>query len=366
MSGKVTVAMLAAYFQETEVTAFFTGMFRARPENYYNAAEVEIDIVRSEEDVSIVVQDLSTGYRMNSDDLYTNKRFKPPIHKEGIALNSHDLLNRMPGEHPFKDPVFRGNIITRMFSGMRKVERKIRNAIELQASQVLQTGKITLTDIDGNPLYVLDYKPKVSHFPTAGVDWDQAGADPLADIENLCVQIRKDSKRTADEITFGSAAWTHFIRNETVQKFMDLRRVDVGSITPMSRRGDGAIYRGTLEVGNNKLDMFTYDGWYKDPTDGEVKPYVDPIKVIVRATSGRLDATFGGIPNIGQILGVTGRLLPELPNRFSSADNRIDMFTNVWISDDGENLFGGVGARPLMIPTDIDSFGCLNTGITLS
>ena len=105
---------------------------------------------------------------MNSEDLYTNKGFKPPIHKEAIPINSYDLIKRMPGDSPFKEPDFRANVITRMFNGMTKVERKIRRSIEVQASQVLQTGQVTLTDYNGNALYTLDYKPKPSHFPTTG------------------------------------------------------------------------------------------------------------------------------------------------------------------------------------------------------
>ena len=112
MSTNVTRRMISAYFQDASPTAFFSGMFQTRPENLHSSEEVEIDIVRSEEDVSIVIQDLSTGYRMNSDDLYTNKGFKPPIHKEAIALNAFDLIKRMPGQNPFESPSFRANVIT--------------------------------------------------------------------------------------------------------------------------------------------------------------------------------------------------------------------------------------------------------------
>ena len=164
MSGKVTKRMISAYVQMASPLMFLSGLFQSPAQNFHTSEEVEIDIVRSDEDVSIVIQDLSTGYRMNSDDIYTNKAFKPPIHKEAIPINSFDLIKRMPGENPFEAPDFRANVITRMFNGMVKVERKIRRAVELQASQVLQTGIVTLTDSNGTALYTLDYKPKATHF----------------------------------------------------------------------------------------------------------------------------------------------------------------------------------------------------------
>lgn len=186
MSGTTTTRMIRAYNQMAQPMLFLSGLFQSPPENFHTSEEVEIDIVRSDEDISIVIQDLSTGYRMNSEDLYTNKGFKPPIHKEAIPINSFDLIKRMPGQNPFEAPDFRANVITRMFNGMTKIERKIRRSIEVQASQVLQTGVVTLTDMNGNALYTLDYKPKASHFPTAGTSWATAtGAQKLADINSL-------------------------------------------------------------------------------------------------------------------------------------------------------------------------------------
>ena len=192
MSDTTTRRMISAYNQMAAPMMFLAGMFQSPPENFHSSEEVEIDIIRSDEDVSIVIQDLSTGYRDNTDDLYTNKAFKPPIHKERVTLNSVDLIKRMPGQDPFASPNFRANIITRMFTKMLKIERKIRRSIELQASQILQTGIVTLIDDAGVALYTLDFKPKATHFPTAGITWGGATSVPLDDISALAEIIRND------------------------------------------------------------------------------------------------------------------------------------------------------------------------------
>lgn len=365
MSNNATTRMITAYYQENEPTPFFAGMFRLRPENIHSSESVEIDIVRSEEDVSIVIQDISTGYRMNSGDLYTNKKFTPPVHKEAVPLNAHELLKRMPGKNPFESPDFRADVIVKMFAGMRLVQRKIVRAIELQASQVMQTGIVTLTDSNGTALYTLDYKPKATHFPTAGTSWATATlAQKISDLTSLCDKVRSDGLVSPDELVIGATAWENLLQTTGFLDRFDAQRANLGTITPMERRGGGGIYRGTIELGNYKLDVFTYDGRYKHPQTGVSTPFMHPGKIIVRAASGRLDATFGAIPNIGAILGANGRLLPELPTRLSSTAAGMDLFTNVWISPDGEALFGGVGARPLMVPTAIDTFGCLNTQLS--
>ena len=362
MSDLTTKRMIQAYYQDASPTAFFSGMFQTRPENIHASEEIELDIVRSEENVSIVIQDLSTGYRMNSGDLYTNKGFKPPVHKEAIPLNAFDLIKRMPGATAFEAPDFRANLITKMFTGMREVERKIRRAVELQASQVMQTGVVTLRDSTGEALYSLDYAPKATHFPTAGTSWaSETLAGKITDLTDLCDVIRGDGLTDPDELDIGAAAWENLLQTTGFLDRLDTRRANLGTLTPMERRGGGGIYRGAIELGNYKLDVFTYGGRYNDPQTGQSTPYLDPGKIVVRSSTARMDATWGAIPNIGVLLGAGGRLVPELPSRMSSAANGMDLFTNIWMSPDGEQLFGGVGARPLMVPTAIDTYGCLDT-----
>jgi hypothetical protein len=363
MSGQTTKRMIAAYYSMAQPILFLSGFFQSPAENFHSSEEVELDIVRCDEDIAVAIQDLSTGYRMNSEDLYTNKGFKPPIFKEALPLNSFDLIKRMPGQNPFESPDFRANLILRMFNGMTKIERKIRRSIELQASQVLQTGVVTLTDSAGVALYTLDYKPKASHFPTAGTSWATAtGAQKIADISALAEVIRNDGLTDPDQLIMGIDAFENFISDTAIQARFDIRRIDLGTISPLQVRGGGGNYRGIVEIGNYRFDVWTYGGRYTNPSDGVKTQFIDPGKIIVRSSTARLDATFGAIPNIGSMVGgqATG-LLPELPGRLSNAAGGIDLYTNAWLSNDGEQLFGGVGARPLMIPTAIDTYGCLNT-----
>lgn len=365
MSGSKTIQMIRAYIDMSAPMMFLSGFFESPAENFHSSEEVEIDIIRSDEDVAIVVQDLSAGYRMNSDDLYTNKGFKPPVYKEAIPLNSHDLIKRMPGQNPFQSPDFRGNVILRLFRGIVRVERKIRRALELQASQVLQTGMLTLTDENGNALYSIDYKPKATHFPTAGTAWGTAGADIEGDLLALSTVIRNDGLTDPDQLLMGEAAFEAFIKDDNIQKRFDNRRINTGALGMMQVRGNGGQFRGVVEIGNYKFDVWTYGARYTDPQTGLKTQYIDPGKVVMRSSSGRMDATFGSIPNIGNLIGhqnAAKALLPELPGRIRNQEGSMDLFTNAWLSADGEQLFGGVGARPLLIPTAIDTFGCLDTG----
>lgn len=361
MSNEVTKKLIGVYEQISAPLMFLSGMFKSPAGNFHDSETVEIDVVRSGEDVSVVIQDVSTGYRLNSTDVYTNKEFKPPVHKEAIALNSADMLKRSAGENPFANADMRGRVISRLFSGMVKVEAKIRRAMELQASQILQTGILTLTDENGVAVYSLDFKPKATHFPTAALIWSNPASNKLADLQALGTVIRADGMANPDQLIMGEGSFEEFIKDAAVQKRFDVRRMELGTIAPM-KMVDGGEYRGTVEIGNYKYDVWTYGARYKNPNGGASTPYIANDKVIMRASTGRFDATFGAVPNIGRLLGAQSIVtLPELPTRISLPGRSIDLNTNVWLSPDGETLFGGVAARPLMIPTAIDTFGCLDT-----
>lgn len=361
MSNEVTKRMIAAYLQQSMVTRFLSGFFQSPPENFYNSKEVEIDIEREDEDIAIVVTDLSTGYRMNSDDLYTNKSFIAPALKEAGPINAYDLMKRNPGEDPFVNPEFQANATLRAFKLFRKLEKKIRRTIELQAAQVLTTGTITLSDDNGTALYTVDFKPKATHFPTASTGWDAAGGDPLGDILALANVIRNDGLADPDQLIMGEGSFEAAMKNADVIQRYDTRRADLGTVAPMEMRGEGGQYRGTLEIGNYRYDLWTYGGRYKDPQTGNKVKYIPNDKVVVRSSSGRMDATFGAIP---RIVPPDSRVMPFLPPRISDTAGGIDMFTNAWVTPNGEELFVGAGARPLMIPTAIDTYGCLDTNLS--
>ena len=363
MSTATTIRMIAAYIQLAQPTMFLSGFFQSPPRNFYNSEKVEVDVVRGDEDVAVVLTDLSTGYRLNETDKFTNKQFTPPIFKEKVGISAFDLLNRMPGDTPFEDPNFRLNVIGRIFQGITAIENKIRRAIEEQAAQVLQTGTVTLKDANGVARYTIDYSPKATHFVTAGTAWDAPG-DPLGDISSLAEVIRSDSFHEPDQLLFGIDAYTAFVNDTDVRALMDNRRINIGDVGRSTVIGNGARRRGSIDIGNYTYDMFTYGAKFKDVETGVSTPYITPAKVIMRASDGRMDATFGLIPNIGRELGVGGtNLLPELPSRINGPDVGIDLALNAWLTDDGEHLFAGVGSRPLMIPTAIDTYGTIATGV---
>lgn len=356
-AGKNTKKFISAYFERAPVSGFLASMFQTPAVNFHATEEVTIDIERSDEEVAVAIKDLSQGWRDNSADLFTNKGFIPPIFKERSPLNAFNLLKRDAGQAEFGDVNFRAQAAVRSFNVMNKMMDKILRSIELQASEVLQTGKINLIDSSGATQYSIDYKPKATHFPTTGVSWAGGAGDPLGDLAALAGVLRGDGKLDPDQLIMGNVAFNNFISNSDVQDRLDLRRLNIGAINPIENR-NGAQFRGTVDIDNYKFDIWTYNGKFKNPATGTITNFVSSDKVIMKSSTSRLDLTFGAIPRIAPADAAAVRFLPR---RMSSARRGQDMFTNAWFTPDRETLFVGVGARPLAIPTAIDTYGCLDT-----
>ena len=52
-----------------------------------------------------------------------------------------------------------------------------------------------------------------------------------------------------------------------------------------------------------------------------------------------------------------------MPPRMRNVRRGMDLWTNCWVTPDGTTLMGGVASRPLLIPTAIDTYGCLDSNI---
>lgn len=357
MSDASTIKLIDSYLEEASAPMFLAGFFRSPPENFHTSEAIELDVERDGEDVAIVINDLSNGPRWNESTLYTNKKFVPPIFDEQGHISAYDMIKRHAGQSPFTDPVYAAQAVREAYKIFRKLELKIRRAVELMAAQVLQTGQLTLINSSGVALYTLNFQPKSSHMATASTAWalDGSTGDPLTDLTALAAVVRRDGKKEPKRMIFGDSAFQRFLANAKVQKALDVRRMEIGSLAP-EVRGQGATFQGWVWLGHYRLEIWTYDGFYKHPQTGVITPYVSPDNVIIMA-DGRLDLTFGAIPIL---VPPEQRVMPFLPPRISGQGAGLDLTTNAWVTPDGKHVMVSAGTRPLTIPTAIDTFARLD------
>lgn len=358
MSDSGTRKMLRMYEDRAGAPQYLASHFSSPPENFHSTEEVEIDVRRDGAEVAIVVVDLAAPGNKNEATRYTNKTWVPPVYKENTTLTSLNLLKRSAGDLPSDDVNFRRKVADQVFTEVSLLSAKLRRGIELMSGQVLQTGTLTLTDSAGVARFTLSFAPKSTHFPTVANDWNGGSSTKLADIESLGLVVRRDGKKRPAKLTFGRLAWQDWLADTEIQALLDNRRIDVGMVRPR-REAEDAVFQGMITIGANEYEMWTYDGFYKDPQSGLYVPYVTDDNVIMTSPGARLDLTFGAIPHIPGA--INPRALQYIPRRMSLGGRGIDLHTDAYFSEDGKALTVEVSARPLTIPTAIDTFGCLNT-----
>lgn len=356
MSDKSTRRMIEMYQEEAlDPPGFLSSMFRSPPQNFHSTEKIEVDIERDGEPIAIAVSDLTVEGRKNEATKYTNKELVPPVLKEIGLVTAFDAIKRMPGVDPFTDPNFGAFVMNRSFKIGRKLERKIRRTVELMASQILGDGVVTLLDTTGNAVYSVDFAMQASHKITASPVWatDGTTGDPIADIGAAAQVIRKDGKLQPTRVIFGRLAFQRFLENPKVKTrlFTNVNSLAMGGLNPTNGTA-GETFAGRIIVDNYVFDLYTHAGYYEHPQTGVLTPYVPDNYAIVKG-DGRLDLTWGAIP---RIVPPEGRVLPFIPDRMSMPDRGMDLNWNAWLSPNGEHVNIQVGARPLTIPTAIDTF----------
>jgi hypothetical protein len=358
MSDASTKTMLRPFLEKAPEPQFLSGFFQTPPENFYTSQTVEIDIVRDGEDVAVAITDLATGGRYNANSTGSNKEFTPPVFKEIGSLNGFQLMSREPGDNPYESRPWAAKAMLRIGTLTGKMQGKIRRAIELMCSQIFQTGTVTLVNEAGVAVFTLDFQAKNAHFVTT-TPWavDGATGNPYGDIDTLAQNIRKNGKRSPDTLLLGTTAQERFLANARIKELLKAdgfygQRMQ---LVPERPGADGANFLGAITINNYRYNLWGYDAHYNNSQTGESAPFLGADKVVMLSSKARLDLTFGAVPRIAP---PEARAMPFMPSRVSGGG--FDMSPNAWLSPDGETLSVSISSRPLPIPTEIDSFGCLD------
>lgn len=337
---------------------FFSTFFKTTEEDYTETETVEIDIERAGNKVAPVVKNAKTGAVMISAEEFSTKEYKPPVVPLAYPVDLYELMKRQPGE---KDTAAVGSWLGRLFNKLKKefvrMHKMIKETVELQASQILQTGKLVLKDEENTETYELAYPVKPSHFPTVVNSWGESGADPLADIEALCNAIIDDGKVDPANVIFGQNAWNNALKNDKFKEAVKRDGLGLGALNP-ALKNRGGRYMGYIDVGTYRLDMWVYNDSYETLADATKHRFMDKDKVIVTAAVEDLDfrCVFGGVPSLGMKEPFTS-IMPSV----IKYDGWLKINNRVYEDEKSDTYIAEAKSRPLCIPVSIDMFGCITT-----
>jgi hypothetical protein len=358
----VTVSDLFNQQPDINRTGYLTALFTVRPEYFTDSRTFTLDIVRSGEEIAPTVRSLGTGAITIAEDQFTNKEFPFPVYALESPVNIDQLMARQPGENPYLTGGARVNWMGRvariLIPRFAKMTNMIRRGMEYQAAQVLQTGKIMLTDENGNSTYEVDLKPKLSHFPEVTTGWsDVANANPLQDVDALAEVITADGQCDVENLIFGSTAWKNFVQNDGVKALLNKDTLNLGALDPRLV-GKGGKYLGYIDWAAHRYLLWLYDANYNPFGSTDTEKYLSPTKVLFLPNSNALDfrRMFGGIPMVNP-----NPILDEIFGGKIEVKGEYDFRTRVRYDEQKDTFIGEVKSRPILLPISIDRYGCLET-----
>lgn len=280
---------------------------------------------------------LRNGYHM--------ERYTPPFVAPKRALSYDDLSKRGFGEALYTQLTPAQRQQTLILKDADELGEFITRREELMAAETMLTNGCIMKHIaddaaEGDEMeirfYNGDSNPAIY---TPAVKW----SDPTAHImDDLKVMIRMLTSKglRASELVCSPDVADAIIKNEEIQKFLDNRRYELGSVEPETL-APGAAVVAKLNVGGRVISIISYDETYTDD-NGDDKQYIPSGKCILTAPAcGR--TLYGAVTQVEQADGefhtYAGKRVPKY---LSNAEGNTRSLT--------------ISSRPLLIPNHKNPF----------
>jgi hypothetical protein len=243
---------------------------------------VDVDIIKGKRRMAPFCSPLTEG-KVVEHLGYSTSTIKPGYVKPFMITTAGDLLKRLPGQTLYAgNQTIEGRAQIKLGQDLATLMDMVDRREEWMAAMALDLGKITMK-IKGetsDKTVTVDFLMAGNHKITlAGAAlWSASTSDPIGDLRAWASQIRQDSGINPVAVVMGTDAATAFIANPTVQKTMNMLKVNMGQINPQMLP-NGVSYLGNISAPGLSVDVYTYEEWFLDEDAGTESPMVPAKKV---------------------------------------------------------------------------------------
>lgn len=131
---------------------------------------------------------------------------------------------------------------------------------------------------------------------TPSTEWDESTADIIGDLYQM-ITFLTSKGNAATDVILGSSVAKAFMNNEGIQKLLDIRNYNIGSVAPLELP-TGAARLAHISVMGHPVDILTYDQTY-EADNGADTPFIPANKVIVSAPGAGRTA-YGAVSQVEQ------------------------------------------------------------------
>lgn len=287
--GIYTDSMISVFREKIPVMSFLRSFFNVRTTM---TKYVSIEVQRGTETVAVDVIRGANGNR-NKTTLSSLKTFLPPYFDEYFNANELDVYDLAIGA---TSPSMMAQLATESAMELSKLRDKIERAVELQCSQVLETGIITLVNGDN-----IDFKRKAASLVDLGAGnyWTTGTNSPYTTLENGAKFLRETGKSMGSNfnVILGGEALTAFLENDIVQARADIKNFGLDSISSPIKNVPGGSYHGRVSAGSYTFDLWTYPEVYED-ANGDIQQYWNPKKICILPEVTGFELAYALVPQL--------------------------------------------------------------------
>lgn len=361
MPANQRTAFLESYKEQDLFIPFLTQWFITTMRDIINAESFKIEVKRGGRKIAPVISHWTGKGAKIKKDKYTGKEFTPPVSALGSDFSPGDLTEKVFGktEYSSAEMSYMAQLMGIIQDAMAEIESQFGRLFEYMASEIFQSGTLTLYDELGNAAYIIDFFPKATHFPTVSTAWSDPNSDPDSDIQNLIKEIKKNGKVQIRNLVFGETALKNYLRNTKVADRFDIRRYETGQYQPREQNEDVTLL-GDWVCGTTRITAWSYEGLYEYYHDDTIREYVNADNVLFLPEIQGRNVDFRKVYcKAPTITGVDERYVEMIPATMNLDDR--EYTTRLWVDGSADTVNVEFKTRPSLIPVSIDAFGCLTT-----
>ena len=247
---------------------------------------------------------------------YTMERYTPPFIGPKRPLTVDDLNKRGFGEALYTNLTPEQRQAALIFQDMQDMDDLIARREEAMAAELLLNNKLVMKHIaDDTSKYeemeIQFYSGTNPNVATITTKWDADGANILADLAVLVRKITSKGLPVTDLICSPNVADV-IINNDTIEKFLDNRRYELGRVDPTLLPA-GAALICVLNVNGRYINVITYDETYTADNGTDTQFITSKYAILTAPNCGR--TLYGAVTQVEQEDGLfhtrPGRRIPK-------------------------------------------------------